>query len=84
VDVLLQVEELEQQYQFDKINAVKNRYQVKCKMKKSIETETVDDSFVIVKQKYYEGMKDNPSSRIYQFCRDNGIRQNQRQPGLPW
>ena len=56
-DVLSQVEELQQEYQFDEINAVKNSPQVKCKMQKSIEMERVHVSSVSKKQKYQEGMK---------------------------
>jgi hypothetical protein len=41
--------------------------QIKCKIKQSIETERVNDSSVLVKQKYQERMKDNPGSEIQQF-----------------
>lgn len=65
VDVLLQIEE--PRYPFDEINAVRNSPQDKCKMKQSIETERVDDSSVLVEQKYQERMKGNPGSEIQQF-----------------
>jgi hypothetical protein len=37
MDVLLQVEMLQLQYQFDEMNAAKNSAQLKYKMKKSVE-----------------------------------------------
>jgi hypothetical protein len=48
VDVLLRVEELQQQYQFDEINAVKNSPQDKCKVKKLIETRRVKDASLLL------------------------------------